>query len=199
MICVNLYMDRGEKTMICIMGKSCSGKNTIVKELKKMGYKVVVTYTTRPPRAGEVDGEDYHFISNKEFKKMIKDDEFAEYKVYKGTWYYGSKIEDYINDKRVIILSPKGYKEIKDKYKISFAAIYLRVDDKTLRKRSLIRDGKTFERLRRYITDKFDFFNIENIADYVVDNNGDIKEAAMICNALNDIHINKIKRKKGLL
>ena len=33
-----------------LIGKSCSGKDTVVKELKKMGYESIVTYTTRPMR-----------------------------------------------------------------------------------------------------------------------------------------------------
>ena len=56
--------------MIFIAGKTCSGKTRIVSELcKKFGYKKIVTYTTRPIRDKEVDGVDYHFISEEEFEK----------------------------------------------------------------------------------------------------------------------------------
>lgn len=47
--------------MIILVGKSCSGKDTVVKELTKMGYNKIVTCTTRPPRPGEINGREYHF------------------------------------------------------------------------------------------------------------------------------------------
>ena len=49
--------------MIILVGKSCSGKDTVVKELAKMGYNKIVTCTTRPPRPGEIDGREYHFLN----------------------------------------------------------------------------------------------------------------------------------------
>lgn len=59
--------------MICIEGKSCSGKDTIVNILIQMGYTRAITYTTRPPRIGEIDGREYHFISEKKFLEMVKE------------------------------------------------------------------------------------------------------------------------------
>ncbi len=49
--------------MLLLVGKSASGKDTIQKELIKMGMKAVVSYTTRSPRKGEIDGIAYHFIT----------------------------------------------------------------------------------------------------------------------------------------
>ena len=57
---------------ICLVGKSCSGKDTIARELVKLGYERILTYTTRPQRPSELDGVDYHFITENEFKDMIK-------------------------------------------------------------------------------------------------------------------------------
>ena len=53
--------------MLLLVGKSASGKDTVKKELIKMGMKAVVTYATRPPRNGEIDGVTYHFITKEEF------------------------------------------------------------------------------------------------------------------------------------
>lgn len=87
--------------MIFIAGKTCSGKTRIVSELcKKFGYKKIVTYTTRPIRNKEVDGIDYHFISEEEFEKKIEEGFFAEYKVYDaefGRCHYGVATEDVVN------------------------------------------------------------------------------------------------------
>ena len=49
--------------MLLLIGKSCAGKDLIKKKLIDNGMEAVVTYTTRPPRPGEVDGRTYHFIS----------------------------------------------------------------------------------------------------------------------------------------
>ena len=48
--------------MIVLIGESASGKSSIERCLvEDYGYNKIVSYTTRPPRAGEVDGIDYHF------------------------------------------------------------------------------------------------------------------------------------------
>ena len=55
----------------CIMGKSASGKDTIFKRLvqdESLCLKTIVSYTTRPMREGEKDGEEYHFVSGKSWK-----------------------------------------------------------------------------------------------------------------------------------
>ena len=48
--------------MLLLTGKTCSGKDTIKKELIKMGMESVITYTTRPPRKKEIDKMSYHFV-----------------------------------------------------------------------------------------------------------------------------------------
>lgn len=50
-----------------IMGRTCSGKSTIVKELKKYGFHLILTTTTRPKREKEIQNVDYHFVSEEEF------------------------------------------------------------------------------------------------------------------------------------
>ena len=77
-----------------ISAPSGAGKTSLVKEVlkecgKKYNLKRAITYTTRPPREGEIDGEHYHFVSVDEFKEKIDKDYFIEW----STWYdhyYGS-------------------------------------------------------------------------------------------------------------
>lgn len=77
-----------------ISAPSGAGKTSLVKEVlkecgKKYNLKRAITYTTRPPREGEIDGEHYHFVSIKEFKEKVDKDYFIEW----STWYdhyYGS-------------------------------------------------------------------------------------------------------------
>ena len=83
--------------LIVISGPSGAGKGTLVKRLNEMcdDVKLSVSATTRSPRNGEKHGENYFFISHKEFEKMIENDEFLEYaKAYDN--YYGTP-RSYVN------------------------------------------------------------------------------------------------------
>lgn len=64
--------------MLVLVGKTCSGKSTVAKILEDKGYRRIVTYTTRPKRAGEIDGTDYHFITAEDFLKRRENGFFAE-------------------------------------------------------------------------------------------------------------------------
>ena len=159
--------------MILLVGKSCSGKSTIARELKKLGLKEVVTYTTRPPRENEVDGVSYHFISQEDFLKKEKQGFFAEttsYNVANGeTWYYGSAVEDLTNDK-VIIVNPHGLKQIKKIKYLDPIAFYILVDKTTIMNRLKTRGDNKFEADRRIIADDFDFSGICEYVDFAIRN-----------------------------
>ena len=60
--------------MIVLVGESASGKSSIEKELIALGFNKIVTYTTRPMRKEDVDGETYHFITEEQFNDMIGKD-----------------------------------------------------------------------------------------------------------------------------
>ena len=82
--------------MIVLVGESASGKSSIEKNLvDNYGYKKIVSYTTRQPRQGEVDGIDYHYISENQFIKLQNEGYFAEVGEYNG-WHYGTAKNDCI-------------------------------------------------------------------------------------------------------
>ena len=76
--------------MIILSSPSGAGKTTLVKLLsERKGFVTSISHTTRTPRSNEVDGKDYHFISNEKFEKMINNKEFLEFaKVFKN--FYGT-------------------------------------------------------------------------------------------------------------
>lgn len=77
--------------LLVVSGPSGAGKGTICKKLieSNPNIKVSVSATTRKPRAGEVDGTNYFFLSKEQFEEMIAREEFLEYaKVYDN--YYGT-------------------------------------------------------------------------------------------------------------
>ena len=65
---------------IILVGKAASGKDFLKRKMQKKGFRAGVSHTTRPARANEVNGEDYHFVDKAKFNEMIVQDKFIEYK-----------------------------------------------------------------------------------------------------------------------
>ena len=156
---------------IIIFGKTASGKSRIVNELVKRGYKKIVTTTTRPARKGEVDGIDYKFITDDEFKELTNTRYFAEWKKYNtvdGTWYYGSPLDEISrsDNKSIVILTPDGYRDIKDELD-EHISIYIYANNKTIRNRLSKRGDKKEEADRRILHDNKDFKGAEELADRI--------------------------------
>jgi len=159
----------GVSILLLLCGKSCAGKNTIQKELIKMGMEAVVPYTTRPPRKGEINGVAYHFISEKEFLDKEEQGFFAEttsYNVTSGeTWYYGSAIEDLTDDK-VAIVNPEGLRQIKKIKSLNPIAFYIMADEETIWNRLRKRGDNSSEARRRLNADDIDFADIDTDVDF---------------------------------
>ncbi|SRR5579884_268924 len=81
--------------LVVFSGPSGVGKDTVIREVKASGFDIhhVVTCTTRPPRAAEIDGRDYYFVSNDEFSRMIAANELLEYADVHGR-RYGTPIRE---------------------------------------------------------------------------------------------------------
>jgi len=84
-------MSLGKDGIVVVLSSpSGAGKTTLVKKIaQENNFKISISYTTRKPRTNEVNGKDYFFIEEEEFKNLIKNKEFLEYaKVFEN--YYGS-------------------------------------------------------------------------------------------------------------
>src|SRR5476649_1005101 len=79
--------------LFIISAPSGSGKSTLVNELRKFvpSLEFSVSYTTRPPRGSEQDGQEYHFIGREEFEGMIMRDQFLEHAEVFGNYYGTAK------------------------------------------------------------------------------------------------------------
>lgn len=106
--------------IIIVSAPSGSGKTTIVSRLIKemSGVNRAVSYTTRDPREGEVDGKDYIFVSREEFKKKIESGEFLECEENFDNYYGTAKkqVTEAVEKGFDIILSIdiKGMRTVKD-------------------------------------------------------------------------------------
>lgn len=109
--------------LLVLSGPSGSGKGTVSQELLKNNKDIVfsTSVTTRTPRPGEVDGENYFFVDIDKFEDMAKNNELLEY-AFVHTNYYGTPKEFVFNeiDKGEIVLveiDVQGALQIKKNYK----------------------------------------------------------------------------------
>ena len=110
--------------IIALSGLSGVGKTCIVNELVKKTYthhkndiycKRVISYTTREPRAAEINGSDYHFVSIQKFNKMEQDAEFLEYATVFGNKYGTPKLVQFDNI-HIFAIDPQGAYNIQQAY-----------------------------------------------------------------------------------
>lgn len=165
------------KKILVFIGPSGSGKTALVRRLSKDGIPVIVTHTTRPVRANEYDGIDYHFVSEEEFERIEK----VEQASYAGHHYGISKHE--IDDKMsrhdciAVITSIEGGLAVKKHYPQSANLIYVDVDKETAISRILFRGDKQ-EMVERRIKhmEEADEFNNWKKCDFILNNNQPIEK-----------------------
>ena len=185
--------------MIVLSSPSGAGKTTLSKLLSKQNnYYISVSHTTRKPRINEIDSQDYHFISEDEFKSLIKNKEFLEYaKVFNN--YYGTAKSSVINNlnkgkKLIFDIDWQGTEQIKEKqlpYKL-ITFFILPPSKKVLFERLSNRDMKdkliVEERMKQFNKDVLHWKNY----DYVVINDN-LKNCYKEVSSLIESEVNKTK------
>ena len=163
--------------MVILSSPSGAGKTTLVNLLaNNNNFEVSISHTTRKPRPNEIHGKDYYFVSNDEFKRLIKNEEFLEYaKVFNN--YYGTTrtpVIDKLNKGKNILfdIDWQGADQIKNK-NLDFKLItffILPPSKKILYERLSNRDMKdkliAEERMKQFDRDVLHWINY----DYVVIN-----------------------------
>ena len=158
--------------IIAITGPSCAGKDTLMRQLywefsKEFSRLVkfphvyyIVSSTTRPPRRGEENHKDYHFLSEEKFQELIDRDCFLEWSKFKN-WKYGTDKLNVCEEPGAInigVFNLQGINSLNQQDEFKIIPIYLMVDWKERLRRSIKREGHlTFEMIRRLITDYRDF------------------------------------------
>jgi guanylate kinase len=133
--------------ILTLTGPSCSGKTTLLNKLvAEHGFQNVVSHTTRPPRPGEVDGVDYHFVPVKIFEGMKSDSEFLENVSFNGFSYGVSRdeiLKAHDSGKiAALIVEPNGLAQMKEYAKgggIEIVPVYIGGDINDLMARYLKR------------------------------------------------------------
>ena len=167
--------------MIILSSPSGVGKTTLTKKIQQkfQNFKISVSHTTRKPRSNEIDGIDYHFISQKEFQKLINENKFYEHaKIFEN--YYGTlkKNVDNIILKNDIIfdIDWQGTKQLSKFKNLNLVKIYLIADNKEELKTRLI---KRNQNTKEEIENRFSSFDqdIKHWNDYdfiIINKNLDI-------------------------
>lgn len=160
-----------------IMGKSSSGKDTIYEELlsrTELELNPFIMYTTRPIRAKEVDGVQYHFVTEECLREMEQKGQVIELRSYdtiEGTWHYFTADGDAVDierDNYLALGTLESYEKVKNYYGSErVVPIYIEVDDDKRLERSIKREKKQpnpnyDEVCRRFLADQKDFSE-ENI------------------------------------
>lgn len=161
-----------------IMGKSASGKDTMLKVLLDKLYaidiKPYVPYTTRPIRKDETPAVDYHFVSEEAMMKFKEDGKVIEMRSYDtdmGVWIYATINDHQFDDNDYIITvgTLESYTKMIEYFsEDKVVPIYITAKDKDRLLRSIDRESKNIypnyaEVCRRYLEDEKDFSK-ENLA-----------------------------------
>ena len=153
--------------IICLIGKSGSGKSTIEQKLcSDLKINHVISHTTRPPRKKELDGLDYHFVSDDYFED--NKEKFIEQRLYKvinqdgtkGIWRYGLTEESFEEGTNLVIVDVNGYKALRKFFgRDNVLPFFIHCSDATRLNRILLRgDGSNkLEVMRRFEADERDF------------------------------------------
>jgi guanylate kinase len=132
-----MYQLKDKEMIFVFTGPDGSGRKTVADMVgTTLGLDKVLSYTSRQPRPGEVDGQDYHFISREEFLAAEAEGEFIEEVEIDGN-LYGIKdgdVEDMFKHNKFIylILNAKGAKMLKDTYGDKVTRIFVYVDKGTV-------------------------------------------------------------------
>ena len=171
------------KKLIIITGPSGVGKGTVVKELldRNKDIWLSISATTRNPRIGEKDGENYYFISDEKFKDMIDKKDFLEWAQFAGNFYGTplSTVNEKIEKGFIVLLEieVEGAKQIKEKFPEALSIFLLPPSKAELEKRIRNRGTEKEEAIDRRLSraeyeiassDEFDFVLTNHDVDETV-------------------------------
>ena len=170
--------------LIILTGPSGVGKGTVVKEIlgKEKNIWLSISATTRGPREGEKDGENYYFMDKKKFKEMIEQDLFLEWAQFAGN-YYGTPLSS-VNEKIkkgftvLLEIEVEGAKQIKEKFPNSLSIFLLPPDKAELERRIRNRGTENEESIKKRLSRANYEISASNDFDFSLTNQN-VNETAM--------------------
>lgn len=170
--------------LVVISGPSGVGKGTVRRALFEKDdqeYFYSISMTTRPPRPGEVDGEDYYFVSREEFEQRIKEGKFLEWAEFVGNYYGTPKdvIEKQLDLGKEVILEIEvnGALQVRENMKDGVFIFIVPPGKKALYDRLTKRGTEDPKRIKERIDKADKEFMLAHKYDYIVVND-DVENAA---------------------
>lgn len=160
--------------IIAFMGEAGTGKDTIMKGVLAKDHSLheIVSCTTRPPREGEINGINYHFMTPTQFGDKVVDNEMLEATCF-NDWFYGTAYESLRSDcVNVGVFNPTGIESLMTHKDIDLTVFYVRASDKTRLIRQLNREKNpdVNEIIRRFKADQIDFEDLSDIPHIALNN-----------------------------
>jgi len=168
--------NRDKGSLFIVSAPSGAGKTTLCKKIIETldNLRASVSVTTRKPRTGEVDGEDYAFITDKRFRRMIDKGEFVEWAEVHGNLYgtVKKRLEQIIASGNDVILDidTQGARQIKKTYGNGVFIFILPPSMTELRNRLEKRMSKTREDMERRLKRAVEEIREYKMYDYVIIN-----------------------------
>ena len=165
--------------LVILSGVAGAGKDTIKKELIKRFDNVesLPSYTSRPKREGDVEGQTYNFVTREEFEQKIENGEFYEYDVHHNHYYGTSKklLNERLESGKIIVkdIDVNGTEHLKDLLATDtkVVTIFLRVPKEELEARLKERIDKPSPAEIRLRLSRFEYEESKiNLYDYVLKN-----------------------------
>ena len=146
--------------LIIISGTTCAGKGTVIERLlnRNKNLSLSISYTSRPMRAGEVEGVDYFFVSREEFEKKIKNGDFLEYAKVRYGEYFGTpkeEVKQLLQSGKDVILEidVQGAQQIKEMFPETILIFIMAPSMTEVKRRIKARGKETNEQIiDRFIT-----------------------------------------------
>ena len=167
---------KNQKKLIILTGPSGVGKGTVVKEIlgKDKNISLSISATTRTPREGEKEGENYFFLNEKKFKEMIEQNLFLEWAQFAGN-YYGtplSSVNERIKNGFIVLLEieVEGAKQIKEKFPDSLSIFLLPPDKQELERRIRNRGTEKEEAIKKRLSRANYEISVSNQFDFALIN-----------------------------
>lgn len=159
------------KNLILLVGETGSGKDTVA---RKLPYKKVISYTTRPMRDADINGVNHWFISDKEMDELEKKDLIAWTKT--GEVRYCATVDSLIDNTMIYIINPNGVRWFKEHYKgdeinIIVIGIYLPLEERMERCKTRSDFNSSFMQRVKDEQEDFDKFRLNGEFDYLIKNN----------------------------
>lgn len=183
-----------------ISGFSGAGKGTVVEQLvKKYGYAVSISATTRAPRAGEEEGKSYFFKTKEEFEQMIQRDELIEYAQYVDN-YYGTP-KDYVLEqihqgKDILLeIEMQGALKVKEKFPEVSLIFITPPSAKELRRRLEGRGTESLEVIEKRVARAKEECSYMKDYDYIVVNDNLEECVSQMHELLQSIHFSQNNQK----